>query len=57
MRCAHCESTAMTESPEWTGLGYRRFRRRMCTWELNERTGTPFNRLQYPMDAVCLVVL
>jgi transposase-like protein len=22
----------------------------------NERTGTPFNRLQYPTDVVCLVV-
>jgi transposase-like protein len=24
---------------------------------LNERTGTPFNRLQYPTEVICLVVL
>jgi transposase-like protein len=38
-------------------LGYRRFRCRKCCREFNERTGTPFNRLQYPSDIVCLVVL
>jgi len=41
MTCPHCESTATVERPE----GF------------NERTGTPYNRLQYPTDVVCLVVL
>jgi putative transposase len=38
-------------------LGYRRFRCRDCRRGFNERTGTSFNRLQYPTDVVCLVVL
>jgi putative transposase len=57
MPCPHCQSTAMTECPDRTELGYRRFRCRNCTRVFNERTGTPFNRLQYPTDVVCLVVL
>src|SRR5262245_52416525 len=57
MTCPHCESTVITERPDCTALGYRRFRCRACKREVNERTGTPFNRLQYPTDVVCLVVL
>jgi putative transposase len=57
MRCPHCESTATTERPDRTELGYRRFRCRDCRRGFNERTGAPFNRLQYPTDVVCLVVL
>jgi putative transposase len=57
MTCPHCESTATTEHPDRTELGYRRFRCRDCRRGFNERTGTPFNRLQYPTDVVCLVVL
>jgi putative transposase len=57
MTCPHCESTATTERPDRTELGYRRFRCRDCRRGFNERTGTPFNRLQYPTDVVCLVVL
>lgn len=57
MRCPHCQSTATTERPDQTELGYRRFRCRDCQRGFNERTGTPFNRLQYPTDVVCLVVL
>jgi putative transposase len=57
MRCPYCQSTATTERPDQTELGYRRFRCRECQRGFNERTGTPFNRLQYPTDVVCLVVL
>src|SRR5262245_42945423 len=57
MTCFHCESTATTERSERTELGYRRFRCRACKREFNERSGTPFNRLQYPTDVVCLVIL
>jgi putative transposase len=57
MRCPHCQSTVTTERSDRTGLGYRRFRCRACTRGFNERTGTPFNRLQYPTDVICLVVL
>jgi putative transposase len=57
MRCPHCASTATTERSDRTELGYRRFRCRACQHGFNERTGTPFNRLQYPTDVICLVVL
>jgi putative transposase len=57
MTCPHGESTATVERPDRTALGYRRFRCRACKRGFNERTGTPYNRLQYPTDMVCLVVL
>ena len=46
-----------TEQPQRTALGYRTFRCRACPRVFNERTGTPFNHLQYPTDVVLLVVL
>jgi len=57
MQCPHCQSSETRERPERTELGYRRFRCQKCRREFDERTGTPFNRLQYPSDVVCLVVL
>jgi putative transposase len=57
MTCPHCESTVIAERPDCTELGYRRFRCRACKREFNERTGTPFNRPQYPTDVVRLVIL
>jgi putative transposase len=57
MICPYCESAATTERPDRTELGYRRFRCRACQRGFNERTGTPYNRLQYPTDVVSLVVL
>src|SRR5687768_3983904 len=56
MTCPHGESTATTERSDRTALGYRRFRCRDCSRVFHERTGTLFNRLQYPTDVVCLVV-
>jgi transposase-like protein len=40
-----------------TALGYRTFRCSACHQRFNERTGTPFNHLQFPTDIVLLVVL
>lgn len=57
MTCPYCASTATTDRPDRTELGYRRFRCRDCKRVFNERTGTLFNRLQYPTDLVSLVVL
>jgi transposase-like protein len=57
MTCPHCVSTAITDRPDRTEHSYRRFRCRDCTCVFNERTGTLFNRLQYPTDIVSLVVL
>ena len=57
MRCIRCGSQAVTERPECTAQGYRRFRCRSCGKQFNERTGTALNRAQYPSDVVALVVL
>jgi putative transposase len=57
MRCPHGQSTATTERPDQTELGCHCFRCHACQRGFNERTGTPFNRLQSPTDVVCLVVL
>ncbi len=53
----HGAATVTTEQPRRTALGYRTFRCRACRRGFNERTGTPFNHLQYPTDVVLLVVL
>ena len=47
MHCPHCRSTATTTRKRRTTLGYRRFNCRACGRRFNERTGTPFNDLQY----------
>ena len=57
MTYPHCESTATTRRWSRTALGYRRFNCRSCRRRFNERTGTPFNDLQYPTDIVLLAVL
>jgi putative transposase len=57
MTCPHCESTATIERRERTELGHHHFRCHDCQREFNERIGTPFNRLQYPTDLICLVIL
>src|SRR3954465_10828844 len=57
MRCLDCGSHAVTERPERTAQGYRRFRCRACGKQFNERSGTALNRAQYPSDVIALVVL
>ena len=57
MPCPHCAATATTEQPRRIALGYRTFRCPACRRNCNERTGTPYNHLQYPTDLVLLVVL
>src|SRR5215510_3949098 len=57
MDCPHCKSSATTERLEGTELGDRRGRCGTCQQGFNERTGTLFNRLQYPTDVVCVLVL
>src|ERR671921_271003 len=57
MDCVACGSAAVTERPERTAQGYRRFRCRICGKQSNERSGGRLNRTQYPSDVVALVVL
>jgi putative transposase len=57
MNCPHCLSSATKEQQKKTTLGYRTFRCLVCRRAFNERTGTPFNFLEYPTEIVLLVVL
>ena len=57
MECVCCGSAAVTERPERTAQGYRRFRCRDCGKQFNERSGGLLNRAQYPSDVIALVVL
>ena len=57
MDCVACGSAAVTERPEHTARGYRRFRCRDCGKQYNERSGTLLNHAQYPSDVIALVVL
>jgi putative transposase len=57
MDCVACSSAEVTERPERTIQGYRRFRCRACGKQYNERSGTVLNHTQYPSDVIALVVL
>lgn len=52
MRGAHCAATTTHELPKRTQLGYRTFRYAACRRQFNERTGTPYNYLEFPTDIV-----
>jgi len=57
MICPYCSLSETRHLPGSTALGYSRFRCRRCHRSFNERTGTPYNFLEYPTDIVLLVVL
>ncbi len=57
MDCVACGSAAVTERPERTAQGCRRFRCRICGKQFNERSAGVLNRARYPSDVVALVVL
>jgi putative transposase len=56
MNCVGCGSIAVTERPEVTARGYRRFRCRDCGRQFNERSGGVLNRTYLPSDIVAFVV-
>lgn len=57
MDCVCCGLAAVTERPECTAQGYRRFRCRECGKQFNARSAGLLNRTQYPSDIIALVVL
>jgi putative transposase len=57
MTCPHCQSTSVSGRKRRTVLGYRTSFCSACHRRFNERTGTPFNDLQFPTDIVLLAVL
>ena len=56
MECPYCFSQNTYEIADLTKLVYLRYRCRDCSQRYNERTGTPFNFLEYPADVVLLIL-
>ena len=57
MICPHCQSQRLQRRKRTTDLGYLLFRFADCGRKANERTGTPFNFLEFPTDIVFEIVL
>jgi transposase-like protein len=57
MSCPHCLSMSISKRKLRTSHGYRTFCCRDCNRRFNERSGTPFNDLQFPNDIILLAVL
>ena len=57
MNCPRCTATSTKERAQKTKLGYATFFCPNCQNVFNERTGTPFNYLEFPTDIVLLAVL
>jgi putative transposase len=57
MKCPHCAATSTTKRAKKTKLGYTTFFCPHCRSTFNERTGTPFNYLEFPTDIVLLAVM
>jgi putative transposase len=57
MTCPHCQTDDTQKLDRATDLGYCRFRCRRCGCRFNERTGTPFNYLEFPTDIVFQVIV
>jgi putative transposase len=55
MNCDCCGSSALTERPEVTACGYRRFRCRDCGRQFDERRGGVLNRTGLPSDIIAFV--
>jgi transposase-like protein len=56
MDCVGCSSAAITERPDLTAQGYRRFRCRACGTQFNERSAGVLNRASMPSDIIAFVV-
>ena len=56
MDCAHCQSKNTHKCKSTTELGYEKYRCRDCGRQYNERTGTPFNFIEYPTEIVMITV-
>lgn len=57
MNCPHCAATGTKKRTKKTKLGYLTFFCPHCRSTFNERTGTPFNYLEFPTDIVLLAVV
>ena len=57
MNCPKCATAETKERSKKTKCGYATFFCPHCQGTFNERTGTPFNHLEFPTDIVLLAVL
>ncbi|MBV9036179.1 MAG: IS1 family transposase [Acidobacteriaceae bacterium] len=57
MTCPHRPSRPISKRNGTTDWGYQVFRCDTCHCKFNERTGTPFNYLEFPTDIVFQIVL
>jgi putative transposase len=57
MICPYCQCQRLQKRKGTTDLGYQMFRCSDCGRKSNERTGTPFNFLEFPTDIVFEIVL
>jgi transposase-like protein len=57
MKCPYCMVPTTKQRARKTKLGYATFFCPGCRCAFNERTGTPFNYLEFPTDIVLLAVL
>jgi putative transposase len=57
MQCMECGCSAVSERPERTIQGHRRFRCRACGQQFNARSMALLNRARYPSDVIALVAL
>ena len=56
MKCLHCDSKRTSLLKSQTNLGYQQYRCHRCHKQFNERTGTPYNYIEYPTEVVTLAV-
>ena len=56
MDCVGCSSGAVTERPDLTAQGYRRYRCRDCDQQFNERSDGVLNCASLPSDIIAFVV-
>ena len=56
MNCPHCQSSKTHACRTKTNLGYPQYRCYSCGKQYNERTGTPFNFIEYPTEVVMITV-
>ena len=56
MRCPRCQSESILKRKVRTSLGYGTFHCRNCKRRFTERTGQPFNDLQFPTSIVLMAV-
>ena len=57
MSCPHCLTASVSKRKRRTSQGYRTFNCGDFDRRFNERSGSPFNDLQFPTDVVLLTVL